>query len=55
MELSKAVAGTALLLIVLIALGHAAAQTTSQETTPAEESPATTHSGAQDAAAPDRE
>ena len=31
MELSKAVAGTALVLIVVLALGHAAAQRNSQE------------------------
>jgi Spy/CpxP family protein refolding chaperone len=53
MELSKAVAGTALLIIILLALGHAAALTNSQETPQAEESQSGTHSGAQGAAAPD--
>ena len=53
MELSKAVAGTALLIIVLLALGHASALTNSQETPQAEESQGAAHNGAQDAEAPD--
>jgi hypothetical protein len=40
MELSKAVAGTALLLIIVLAVGHAAAQENSQ--TPAAEQSETT-------------
>jgi hypothetical protein len=53
MELSKAVAGTALLLILLLALGHASEQTNSRETPKAEESQSAPHSGAQGEAAPD--
>ena len=53
MELSKAVAGTALLIIVLLALGHASALTNSQEMPQAEESQSGAHSGEQGAAAPD--
>ena len=53
MELSKAVAGTALLIIILLALGHASAQTKSQEMPTAEESQGAPHNGAQGAAAPD--
>ena len=53
MELSKAVAGTAVLIIILLALGHAAAQINSQEMPQAEESQGTTENGAQGAAAPD--
>ena len=53
MELSKAVAGTALLLIILLALGHAAAQTNSREMPQAEESQGAAHNGAQGATAPD--
>ena len=52
MELSKAVAGTALLIIILLALGHASALTNSQETPQAEESQSGAHSGAQGAEAP---
>ena len=53
MELSKAVAGTALLIIILLALGHASALTNSQETPQAEESQGGAHTGAQGATAPD--
>jgi Spy/CpxP family protein refolding chaperone len=53
MELSKAVAGAALLIIVLLALGHASEQTKSRETPKAEESQSAPHSGAQGEAAPD--
>jgi hypothetical protein len=45
MELSKAVAGTALLIIIVLAVGHASAQENSQKP-PAEESGTTQPSGA---------
>ena len=49
MELSKAVAGTALILIIVLAVGHASAQTKSREapaakTPPAQESGTTVRS-----------